>query len=450
MSTKLYEEAIAEAKQLRKLAEQNAKNAIIEAVTPKIKNFIEGQLIGDISSGSDSESIMEDLVSEMLDNNSSGSDVELSETEIDALMGLVTESSQKQALLGLINRVDTTTKEKTMARNTRGDYLEIDLDDDLLVEGAAAGDTDEYSLEEIISMLESGDDEDDDVDGEGLDIMGEDEDEQGGDFDELGLEELAEAILRMELDLGDDVELPDEWDGSVSVEVAGEDEEGAEGGDDLGLEDEEGEDAAAEDEEGEDEEEDAEGGDPDDIFESKMITISEADLRREIRKIKSALKAESLTKIKSLNKRWATTMQETLARGTGKENLKEGRNNRVLRGQLAEYRRATKSLRKQLTEMNLFNAKLLYVNKLLQNKGVTTGQRRSIIESIDKAKSLREVQLLYKSLTGSISKSKTLSESTVRKTLGSSSRVIRGASPRRTASTEVDRWATLAGLSEKD
>jgi hypothetical protein len=121
-------------------------------------------------------------------------------------------------------------------------------------------------------------------------------------------------------------------------------------------------------------------------------------------------------------------MQETydLAQGAGKENLKEGRNNRVLRGQLAEYRRATKSLRKQLTEMNLFNAKLLYVNKLLQNKGVTTGQRRSIIESIDKAKSLREVQLLYKSLTGSISKSKTLSESTMRKTLGSSSRVTKG------------------------
>ena len=132
------------------------------------------------------------------------------------------------------------------------------------------------------------------------------------------------------------------------------------------------------------------------------------------------------------------------------DTIQEGRENRVLRGQLAEYRRATKSLRKQLTEMNLFNAKLLYVNKLLQNKGVTTGQRRSIIESIDKAKSLREVQLLYKSLTGSISRSKTLSESTVRKTLGSASRVTKGSSPRQTASTEVDRWATLAGLSEKD
>ena len=57
MSTKLYEEAIAEAKQLRELAEQNAKNALIEAVTPKIKSFIEDQLIGESDSTDDNESI---------------------------------------------------------------------------------------------------------------------------------------------------------------------------------------------------------------------------------------------------------------------------------------------------------------------------------------------------------------------------------------------------------
>ena len=41
MSTNIYAEAIAEAKKLRELAEQNAKNAIIEAVTPKIREFID-------------------------------------------------------------------------------------------------------------------------------------------------------------------------------------------------------------------------------------------------------------------------------------------------------------------------------------------------------------------------------------------------------------------------
>jgi Mg2+ and Co2+ transporter CorA len=40
----ILEEALADAKSLRKLAEQNAKNAIIEAVTPRIKDMIDAQI----------------------------------------------------------------------------------------------------------------------------------------------------------------------------------------------------------------------------------------------------------------------------------------------------------------------------------------------------------------------------------------------------------------------
>ena len=47
MSNNLYEQAIAEAKQLREMAEQNAKNKIIEAVTPRIKALIEAQIMGE-------------------------------------------------------------------------------------------------------------------------------------------------------------------------------------------------------------------------------------------------------------------------------------------------------------------------------------------------------------------------------------------------------------------
>ena len=47
MALSLYQEAIAEAKQLRDVAEQNAKNKIIDAVTPKIRRLIERQLLGE-------------------------------------------------------------------------------------------------------------------------------------------------------------------------------------------------------------------------------------------------------------------------------------------------------------------------------------------------------------------------------------------------------------------
>ena len=125
-----------------------------------------------------------------------------------------------------------------------------------------------------------------------------------------------------------------------------------------------------------------------------------------------------------------------------------GRQNRALQSKLNEYRSAVKTLREQLTDLNLFNSKLLYVNKLLQNPNVSAPQRKSIIESLDNARSLREVKLLYKSLMESFSKdkSKNLSESTVRRTLGSSSRATRRASAQTSEAAEVNRWAELAGL----
>ena len=127
--------------------------------------------------------------------------------------------------------------------------------------------------------------------------------------------------------------------------------------------------------------------------------------------------------------------------------VKESRKNRALHGQLDEAVTAVNELQSQLKEMNLFNAKLLYANKLLQNKNISTRQMRSIVESLDNARSLREVKLLYKTMTESLSskkKSGSLNESTARKAVGSS-RPTRSASST-SSDTEVDRWATLAGL----
>ena len=49
MSTTLYREAIAEAQQLKELAEQNAKNKIIEALTPRIQAMVESQFLSEQS-----------------------------------------------------------------------------------------------------------------------------------------------------------------------------------------------------------------------------------------------------------------------------------------------------------------------------------------------------------------------------------------------------------------
>jgi hypothetical protein len=119
-----------------------------------------------------------------------------------------------------------------------------------------------------------------------------------------------------------------------------------------------------------------------------------------------------------------------------------------MRKQLGEHKRAVAALKGQLIEMNLFNAKLLYANKLMQNRNLTAKQQRAIVEALDNAKTLREAKLLYKSLTTSLNKGtkRSLSEGQVRRPVGSSSRSTRSAQPAKSG-VEVDRWAVLAGLS---
>jgi len=99
-----------------------------------------------------------------------------------------------------------------------------------------------------------------------------------------------------------------------------------------------------------------------------------------------------------------------------------------------------------LEDLNLFNAKLLYVNKLLQNKSLNESQKKSIIKALDKAVNLQEAKTLYKSLTETFTerKGKTLNES--RNVGGSSRATTSSSSASKNALAEVSRWTKLAGL----
>ena len=121
--------------------------------------------------------------------------------------------------------------------------------------------------------------------------------------------------------------------------------------------------------------------------------------------------------------------------------------NGSLKNKLNKYRSAVSTLREQLEELNLFNAKLLYVNKLLQNKSITESQKRSVVKALDAAKDLREAKVLFQSLTESFDSGKSKSKGSLNEStrMGGSSRTTRSASSDN-ASNEVTRWARLAGL----
>ena len=119
--------------------------------------------------------------------------------------------------------------------------------------------------------------------------------------------------------------------------------------------------------------------------------------------------------------------------------------------------RQTKAAKAELKESNLFNAKLLYVTKLMQSHTLNNKQQRAIIEAMDNAKTQREAKLLFTSLNESLNKrsaqklteakkarSNRLNEN--RSRTGTTSGSLRSGQASRGNGVELDRWAVLAGI----
>jgi len=81
---------------------------------------------------------------------------------------------------------------------------------------------------------------------------------------------------------------------------------------------------------------------------------------------------------------------------------------------LKEHRQVIKFLKSKLNEVNLLNAKLLFTSKLFKSNNMSNNEKMKVIESFDRAKTLREVKLVYS----------TIAESLTTKTVESSKRVI--------------------------
>lgn len=119
----------------------------------------------------------------------------------------------------------------------------------------------------------------------------------------------------------------------------------------------------------------------------------------------------------------------------------------------ARNARAANAAKAELKESNLFNAKLLYVTKLMQQHSLNSKQQRAIIEAMDNAKTQREAKLLFTSLNESLNKraSQKLQESRQRQTLNESrttysNRSLQSGQATQSNAVELDRWAVLAGI----
>ena len=69
---------------------------------------------------------------------------------------------------------------------------------------------------------------------------------------------------------------------------------------------------------------------------------------------------------------------------------------------LNEALKTVKTLRNQLQEVNLLNAKLLYVNKVFKSNNLTEGQKVNVIAAFDKAETVREVKLVFETVSKNV------------------------------------------------
>jgi len=60
------------------------------------------------------------------------------------------------------------------------------------------------------------------------------------------------------------------------------------------------------------------------------------------------------------------------------------------------------TLRRELNETNLLNAKLLYVNKIFKAKNLSESQKLSVIASFDRANTPKEAKMVYESLSSTL------------------------------------------------
>ena len=113
--------------------------------------------------------------------------------------------------------------------------------------------------------------------------------------------------------------------------------------------------------------------------------------------------------------------------------------------ELAEAIETIETLRSELNEVNLLNAKLLYVNKLFKAKNLTESQKLKVIASFDKATNVKEAKVVFESLESAIN---TPAKKAIKESLGFASKAA-GVAPNKSiveSNDVISRMQKLANI----
>jgi hypothetical protein len=130
-----------------------------------------------------------------------------------------------------------------------------------------------------------------------------------------------------------------------------------------------------------------------------------------------------------------------------KEGMHKDKMEEDINEELAEAYKVINKLRRDINEVNLLNSKLLYTNKIFRNKNLNESQKVQVLNSFDKAETVKEVKLVFESLATAFETKK----SNIKESMGFASKPtgkapINESAPVVQEDAMVARFKKLAGL----
>jgi len=135
--------------------------------------------------------------------------------------------------------------------------------------------------------------------------------------------------------------------------------------------------------------------------------------------------------------------EEVAEEGRGDKDVDEAKEE-----ELEEAYNVIKFLRSKINEVNLLNAKLLFSNKLFRNHSMNENQKMKVIENFDRATTLREVKLVFATLSESFNLNPSRTKRSIKESYASKSSA--STAPSKKVISEGNdlaaRWKKLANL----
>lgn len=455
----LIQEAILEAREIEKIATEKARKAIEEEMAPRIKqvanealkefemNSINEGMNLEIPDGAELTIKMPEDETGAIENEISDENTETEELDLDGNVESEEITNNKEEDMSDIFEIEGLNEVDDTIQPAAGETTDVaapaaapDLNADteaLPAEETVSLESVNQKLDDVLAKLDSFSMDDSTEEGEGDVSIIEDEPEAAPAPTELPAETPAAPVQEEE---EFELESEDEMDEEVVYEV--EDDNSDSNMLEYELEEEDMSDINSEsmmemfkEIEGLDEIEIIDEEELEDETIEEMLGVSQALKHSTLGKLPKNEINESLNKLKA---QYGSKIDEL------------NQENESLKQTIKEYKDSFIVLRKQINEVQIFNAKLAYANKLFTNGGLTNDEKMKIAEDFDSVETIEEAKKLYNNLLNEMKISKSPKNPSIDKLKSVGPAVIKSSNAQTLfESDEMRRMKRLAGINKR-